>query len=283
LLMQDKGRSRSARRCRQRRARKTPAGRAVSATGRTMPFNRPTECPFSLRFNRNPPFRFRSITGASLRGRPSSQHRRRLKADAPPTLVHAPLARKRSRWRGAGFQSFWSPDAITRRRVRRLGGGEDAPAYRWWVVGRFQRSDVGSGRNDLVDLVEDFVVKNDLGAGPGGRAWGGRGAGAMDAAQRGLHRHQTRPCDSPALERPGLRALPAYFEKRLLPALRSLLEAAAAAGEARADIEPDELLGAVASLCMRAHDDSPAHARRMVALLIDGLRYGPKPSANAAS
>ncbi len=82
---------------------------------------------------------------------------------------------------------------------------------------------------------------------------------------------------------PAYDALPAYFEKRLRPALGILLQAAAAAGEARADVEPDELLGAVASLCMRAHDDRPDHARRMVALLVDGLRYGAKPSANGAS
>jgi AcrR family transcriptional regulator len=82
---------------------------------------------------------------------------------------------------------------------------------------------------------------------------------------------------------PAFDALPAYFDKRLRPALQSLLEAAAAAGEARANVEPNELLGAVASLCMRAHDGGPAHARRMVALLVDGLRYGARPSANDAS
>ena len=82
---------------------------------------------------------------------------------------------------------------------------------------------------------------------------------------------------------PAFDALPAYFDERLRPALQSLLEAAAAAGEARADVEPDELLRAVGSLCMRAHDGGPAHARRMVALLVDGLRYGARPSANDAS
>jgi hypothetical protein len=34
---------------------------------------------------------------------------------------------------------------------------------------------------------------------------------------------------------------------------------------------------------MQAHDERPAHAQRMVALLVDGLRYGAKPSANDAS
>jgi hypothetical protein len=52
-----------------------------------------------------------------------------------------------------------------------------------------------------------------------------------------------------------------------------LLEAAAAAGQARADVEPSDLLQAVASLCLPAADDA-GHTQRMVALLIDGLRYG---------
>ena len=73
---------------------------------------------------------------------------------------------------------------------------------------------------------------------------------------------------------PAYDALPAHFDQRLRPALRTLLEAAAAAGEVRADIEPDDLLSAVASLCMSTRDDRPDHARRMVALLVDGLRYG---------
>ena len=78
---------------------------------------------------------------------------------------------------------------------------------------------------------------------------------------------------------PAYDTLPAYFEKRLRPALGTLFEAAAAAGEIRADVEPDELLSTVSSLCMRAHDDRSDRTRRMVALLVDGLRYGAKPSA----
>jgi AcrR family transcriptional regulator len=73
---------------------------------------------------------------------------------------------------------------------------------------------------------------------------------------------------------PAFDTLPAYFEKRLRPALRTLLDTAAAAGEVRADIEPDDLLRAVGSLCMTARDGGPAYTRRMVALLVDGLRYG---------
>ena len=73
---------------------------------------------------------------------------------------------------------------------------------------------------------------------------------------------------------PAFDTLPAYFKKRLVPALRTLLEAAAATGEVRADVDADDLLLAVASLCMQTHGEGPDYARRMVALLVDGLRYG---------
>jgi AcrR family transcriptional regulator len=72
---------------------------------------------------------------------------------------------------------------------------------------------------------------------------------------------------------PAYSALPAYFDQRLRPALGELLSAAAAAGEVRADIEPNDLLRAVGNLCMSVRQDSTDYARRMVALLVDGLRY----------
>ena len=73
---------------------------------------------------------------------------------------------------------------------------------------------------------------------------------------------------------PAFDPLPAYFQQRLQPALRSLLESAAAAGEVRAGYAAEDLLDAVASLCRTAYEHGPDHARRMVALLVDGLRYG---------
>lgn len=85
------------------------------------------------------------------------------------------------------------------------------------------------------------------------------------------------------LGNPAFDALPAYFQKRLRPALQTLLAAAADTGKVRADIEPDDLLRAVASLCTPAHDVGPEHARRMVALLVDGLRYGASLSVNTPS
>jgi AcrR family transcriptional regulator len=79
---------------------------------------------------------------------------------------------------------------------------------------------------------------------------------------------------------PAFDALPAYFDQRLRPALRTLLKSAVAAGEVRADIDADDILGAVASLCMSASNAGPERARRMVALLADGLRYRAEPSAD---
>jgi hypothetical protein len=63
---------------------------------------------------------------------------------------------------------------------------------------------------------------------------------------------------------PAFDALPAYFQKRLRPALQALLEAAATAGKVRTGVDPDDLLRAVASLSTPAHDVGPEHARRMV-------------------
>lgn len=82
---------------------------------------------------------------------------------------------------------------------------------------------------------------------------------------------------------PAFDTLPAYFQARLLPALQTLLDSAVAAGEVRADVDADDLLSAVANLCRQAHGEDPNRARRMVALLIDGLRYGARPSVNTPS
>ena len=73
---------------------------------------------------------------------------------------------------------------------------------------------------------------------------------------------------------PAFDALPGYFMQRLGPALGSLLDAATASGEIRADISSKDLLYAVAELCLPVEDEGVAYSQRMVALFIDGLRYG---------
>ena len=72
---------------------------------------------------------------------------------------------------------------------------------------------------------------------------------------------------------PAFGALPAYFRQHLEPGLQLLLDAAVAAGQIRDNIEPYELLRAVANLSISTGEDGPRHGRRMVDLLIDGLRY----------
>jgi AcrR family transcriptional regulator len=73
---------------------------------------------------------------------------------------------------------------------------------------------------------------------------------------------------------PAYSALPGYFSQRLEPAIGSLLDAAIASGEVRADISAKDLLDAVANLCMAGPGGGSAYSQRMVALLIAGLRYG---------
>jgi AcrR family transcriptional regulator len=73
---------------------------------------------------------------------------------------------------------------------------------------------------------------------------------------------------------PAYCALPAYFMQRLGPALGSLLEAATASGEIRVGISAKDILHAVANLCVPVPGEGVAYSQRMVALLIDGLRYG---------
>jgi AcrR family transcriptional regulator len=73
----------------------------------------------------------------------------------------------------------------------------------------------------------------------------------------------------------GFEALHAYFLNRLVPVCAQLLEAAAASGEIRSDLEPYELMRGVGNLCIGADSDPRYDARRLVALLIAGLRRQP--------
>ncbi len=74
---------------------------------------------------------------------------------------------------------------------------------------------------------------------------------------------------------PAYAVLPAYFEERLSPALDGLLRTAAAAGDIRGDVRAKDLLWAIASLCAPTRTGNPALARRMIGVMLDGLRAGP--------
>jgi AcrR family transcriptional regulator len=73
---------------------------------------------------------------------------------------------------------------------------------------------------------------------------------------------------------PAYEPLPAYYDAKLRPAMEMLLNRAVVAGEIRAGVAPGDLLSAAVSLCRPAYDVAPDHTTRMLALLIDGLRYG---------
>nr|WP_220139176.1 TetR/AcrR family transcriptional regulator [Nocardia sp. GTS18] len=71
---------------------------------------------------------------------------------------------------------------------------------------------------------------------------------------------------------PTFQALHANFLDRLLPACGELLDAAAAAGEIRTDIDPYLLLRGIGNVCIGAENDQRYDARRVVELIVAGLR-----------
>ena len=70
----------------------------------------------------------------------------------------------------------------------------------------------------------------------------------------------------------GFETLHAYFLDRLLPVCTQLLDAAAASGEIRSDLTAYQLMRGVGNLCIGADSDSRYDARRLVELLVAGLR-----------
>jgi AcrR family transcriptional regulator len=75
-----------------------------------------------------------------------------------------------------------------------------------------------------------------------------------------------------ALQSDGLDTLHTYFLDRLVPVCAQLLDAAAGAGEIRADVTAYELMRGVGNLCVGVDDDARYDARHLVELLISGLR-----------
>ncbi|MET8418071.1 TetR/AcrR family transcriptional regulator [Streptomyces sp. NPDC005134] len=70
----------------------------------------------------------------------------------------------------------------------------------------------------------------------------------------------------------GFEALHAYFLERLLPVCTQLLDAAAASGEIRSDLDAYQLMRGIGNLCIGADSDPRYDARRLAALLVAGLR-----------
>jgi AcrR family transcriptional regulator len=69
--------------------------------------------------------------------------------------------------------------------------------------------------------------------------------------------------------------LHAYFLDRLVPVCAQLLEAAAAAGEIRPDMDAFGLMYGIGNLCVGIDGDTRYDARRMVGLLLAGLAHAP--------
>ncbi|MBP2366885.1 TetR/AcrR family transcriptional regulator [Pseudonocardia parietis] len=67
-------------------------------------------------------------------------------------------------------------------------------------------------------------------------------------------------------------ALHAYFLDRLVPVATELLEAAAASGAIRSDMEAYQVMRGVGNLCIGADNDPRYDARRLAQVLIAGLR-----------
>ncbi|WP_267244086.1 TetR/AcrR family transcriptional regulator [Streptomyces sp. PR69] len=79
----------------------------------------------------------------------------------------------------------------------------------------------------------------------------------------------------------GFAALHTYFLDRLLPVCTQLLDAAADAGEIRPGTQPYELMRGIGNLCIGRDSDPRYDPRRLVELLLQGLRRpdgrGPSP------
>jgi len=81
---------------------------------------------------------------------------------------------------------------------------------------------------------------------------------------------------------PAFQAVPTYFLERLRPVVQNLLDATVASGVTRKGVQPNELLCAIGALCAPLDCPNPPDARRLVALFVDGLRYGTSPPESEA-
>ncbi|MFG1793673.1 TetR/AcrR family transcriptional regulator [Nocardia sp. NPDC049149] len=73
-------------------------------------------------------------------------------------------------------------------------------------------------------------------------------------------------------DKAGFETLHTYFLDRLVPVCTQLLDAAVTSGEIRADIDAYQLMRGIGNLCIGAESDPRYDARRLVALLVAGLR-----------
>jgi AcrR family transcriptional regulator len=75
----------------------------------------------------------------------------------------------------------------------------------------------------------------------------------------------------------------AYVHERMFGAMGSLLDSAAATGRIRSDVDGPDLIRALGGICMVSDQTGwQDQARRLVTLLMDGLRYGAPGGAPTA-
>ncbi|MGW1894035.1 TetR/AcrR family transcriptional regulator [Streptomyces sp. NPDC002004] len=70
----------------------------------------------------------------------------------------------------------------------------------------------------------------------------------------------------------GFETLHTYFLDRLVPVCTQLLDAASAAGEIRPDLDAYHLMRGIGNLCIGTDSDPRYDARRLITLLLAGLR-----------
>ena len=123
---------------------------------------------------------------------------------------------------------------------------------------------VESGIDDVADAVPALITRHE----------------PAEALSRGIGRftelRATKRGLAPALHLgdAAFEGLPGYLLQRLGPALAVLLDAAAADGVVRDDVRAEDLPHAITQLCQPAPGRGPEHNRRIVAVLLDGLRCG---------
>lgn len=183
--------------------------------------------------------------------------------DAPPSRRQQDVQRNIDALLAAAAEVFASDgvDAPVRRIIARAGVGAGT-FYRYFP----ERSDLITAvfRHEVDACVETAAALAERHEPVEALTRWLRHVGRFVADKRGL---------KPAMHsgEPAYRSLPAYFLDRFTPALAQLLDAAAAAGEIRTDISPDDLLRAVSGIVT---PDDDAFTDRMIALLVDGLRHG---------
>ena len=139
-------------------------------------------------------------------------------------------------------------------------------------------------RSDLVKAVVESGIDACAAAGPELGATQEPGEALAEWLRRYTEFLGTKRGLAPALHSgdPAYDGLSGYFLEKLGPVLADLLDAAAAGGAVRADVSAHDLLYAIANLCMPVPGVGPEYNRRMVDLLIDGLRTPGRDASSGA-